>query len=150
MFICPGSCLFILDHIVNMLEFDPLNNFHLHGNLFNYYASGTSLKPDYASDIVPLMQGDRGIVEFTYNYPGMYMFHSHKNEFSMKGWLGFFDVTKPSEPGMKTDTTLINATTDLPSLVNINTLKTITSISTSTHNIISKTIDTNVPGLEGT
>ena len=137
-------------YLVNMLEFDPLNNFHLHGNLFDYYPSGTSLKPEYKNDILALMQGDRGIVEFKYPYPGMYMFHSHKNEFSMKGWLGFFDVTKPSEPGMKTDTTLINATTDLPPLINNNTPKTITSISTSTHNIISKTIDTNIPGLEGT
>ena len=31
-------------YLVNMLEFDPLNNFHLHGNLFDYYSSGTSLK----------------------------------------------------------------------------------------------------------
>ena len=113
-----------------MLEFDPLNNFHLHGNLFDYYPSGTSLKPEYKNDILALMQGDRGIVELKYPYPGMYMFHSHKNEFSMKGWLGFFDVTKPSEPGMKTDTTLINATTDLPPLINNNTPKIITSIST--------------------
>jgi len=137
-------------YLVNMLEFDPLNNFHLHGNLFDYYPSGTSLKPEYKNDILALMQGDRGIAEFKYTYPGMYMFHSHKNEFSMKGWLGFFDVTKSSELGMKTDTPLINATTDLSSLVNINTPKIITSFSTSTHNIISKTIDTNVPGLEGT
>ncbi len=96
------------------------------------------------------MQGDRGIVEFKYPYPGMYMFHSHKNEFSLKGWLGFFDVTKPIEPGMKADTRLINATTDIPSLVNTNTPKTITNISTPTQNIISKTIDTNIQGLEGT
>ena len=53
-------------YLVNMLEFDPLNNFHLHGNLFDYYSSGTSLKADYKSDIVPLMQGDRGILEFKY------------------------------------------------------------------------------------
>jgi manganese oxidase len=82
-------------YLVNMLEFDPLNNFHLHGNLFSYYPSGTSLKPDYKSDIVPLMQGDRGILEFKYEYPGMYMFHSHKTEFTMKGWMGMFNVTKP-------------------------------------------------------
>ena len=30
-------------YLVNILEFDALNNFHLHGNLFNYYPSGTSL-----------------------------------------------------------------------------------------------------------
>ena len=82
------------------------------------------------------MQGDRGIIEFTYKYPGMYMFHSHKNEFSMKGWLGFFDVTKPTETGMKTDTHLTKTTTILSS-------------STPTHTTnISKPRDTRFPGLE--
>jgi manganese oxidase len=86
-------------YLVNMLEFDPLNNFHLHGNLFNYYPSGTSLTPDYKNDIVSMMQGDRGIMEFNYPYPGIYMFHAHKTEFTMKGWMGMFDVTKPKEMG---------------------------------------------------
>jgi hypothetical protein len=80
-----------------MLEFDPINNFHLHGNLFQYYPSGTSLTPDYKNDIVSLMQGDRGILEFNYAYPGTYMFHAHKTEFTMLGWMGMFDVTKPKE-----------------------------------------------------
>ena len=86
-------------YLVNMLEFDPINNFHLHGNLFQYYPSGTSLTPDYKNDIVSLMQGDRGIMEFNYAYPGTYMFHAHKTEFTMKGWMGMFDVTKPKEMG---------------------------------------------------
>ncbi|MGN6629089.1 MAG: multicopper oxidase domain-containing protein, partial [Candidatus Nitrosocosmicus sp.] len=68
-------------YLVNMLEFDPLNNFHIHGNLFDYYPSGTSLKPEYKNDMVDMMQGDRGILEFTYNFPGMFMFHAHKTEF---------------------------------------------------------------------
>ncbi len=86
-------------YLVNMLEFDPINNFHLHGNLFQYYPSGTSLTPEYKNDIVSLMQGDRGILEFNYAYPGTYMFHAHKAEFTMKGWMGMFDVTKPKEMG---------------------------------------------------
>ena len=86
-------------YLVNMLEFDPINNFHLHGNLFQYYPSGTSLIPEYKNDIVSLMQGDRGIMEFNYAYPGTYMFHAHKTEFTMKGWMGMFDVTKPKEIG---------------------------------------------------
>jgi hypothetical protein len=45
------------------------------------------------------MQGDRGILEFNYAYPGTYMFHAHKTEFTMKGWMGMFDVTKPKEIG---------------------------------------------------
>jgi manganese oxidase len=89
-------------YLVNMLEFDPINNFHLHGNLFQYYPSGTSLTPEYKNDIVSLMQGDRGILEFNYAYPGTYMFHAHKVEFTMKGWMGMFDVTKPKEIGNMT------------------------------------------------
>ena len=89
-------------YLVNMLEFDPINNFHLHGTLFQYYPSGTSLTPEYKNDIVSLMQGDRGILEFNYAYPGTYMFHAHKVEFTMKGWMGMFDVTKPKEMGNMT------------------------------------------------
>jgi FtsP/CotA-like multicopper oxidase with cupredoxin domain len=81
-------------YLVNMLEYDPINNFHLHGEMFHYIPTGTSDKPDMYTDIVPLMQGDRGILEFSYHYPGEFMFHSHKNEFSRLGWMGFFNVTQ--------------------------------------------------------
>ena len=30
-------------YLVNILEFDPINNFHLHANLYQLYRSGTSL-----------------------------------------------------------------------------------------------------------
>ena len=53
-------------YLVNMLEFDPVNNFHLHGNMFKYYPSGTSETPSFVNDMVALTQGDRGIVEFKY------------------------------------------------------------------------------------
>jgi FtsP/CotA-like multicopper oxidase with cupredoxin domain len=79
-------------YLVNMLEFDQINNFHLHGNLFKYYPGGTSTTPAFVNDIVALTQGDRGILEFKYDLPGRYMFHSHINEFSELGWMGFFDV----------------------------------------------------------
>ncbi|MGI0042851.1 MAG: multicopper oxidase domain-containing protein [Nitrososphaeraceae archaeon] len=79
-------------YLVNMLEFDPLNNFHLHANMFNYYPSGTSLQPDELTDIVSLNQAERGIMEFKYKYPGKYMFHAHKTEFAEKGWMGTFFV----------------------------------------------------------
>jgi manganese oxidase len=32
-------------YLVNILEFDPLNSFHLHANFFHYYPTGTSLQP---------------------------------------------------------------------------------------------------------
>ena len=79
-------------YVVNMLEFDPVNNFHLHGNVFKYYPSGTSKTPSYVNDITAMTQGDRGILEFKYDLPGKYMFHSHINEFADLGWMGFFDV----------------------------------------------------------
>jgi manganese oxidase len=79
-------------YLVNMVEFDPVNNFHLHGNIFDYYTSGTDETSDFKNDIVTLSQGDRGILEFQYNIPGRYMFHAHVTEFTDLGWMGFFDV----------------------------------------------------------
>ena len=81
-------------YLVNMLEFDPLNNFHLHGDMFYYIPIGTNEKPTMYTDIVQMMQGDRGILQFTYHNPGEFMFHAHKNEFTRLGWMGFFNVTK--------------------------------------------------------
>lgn len=79
-------------YLVNMLEFDQINNFHLHGNLYNLYRSGTSLEPDELTDVVTMSQGERGILEFSYKYSGQYMFHAHKTEFAEKGWTGSFLV----------------------------------------------------------
>lgn len=79
-------------YLVNMLEFDPINNFHLHANMFNFYPSGTSQIPTELNDIVTMSQGERGILEFKYKYPGNYMFHAHKTEFAEKGWMGMFKV----------------------------------------------------------
>ncbi|HEU5119988.1 MAG TPA: multicopper oxidase domain-containing protein, partial [Candidatus Nitrosocosmicus sp.] len=79
-------------YLVNMLEFDPINNFHLHANMFNYFPSGTSKTPVELNDIVTMSQGERGILEFKYKYPGNYMFHAHKTEFAEKGWMGIFQV----------------------------------------------------------
>ncbi len=81
-------------YLENMLEYDPINNFHLHGEMFHYIPTGTSDKPIMYTDIISLMQGDRGILEFAYHFPGEFMFHAHKNEFSRLGWQGFFNVTK--------------------------------------------------------
>jgi FtsP/CotA-like multicopper oxidase with cupredoxin domain len=83
-------------YLVNMVEFDPINNFHLHGNVFDYYTSGTDETADFKNDIVTLSQGDRGILEFQYKIPGRYMFHAHVTEFTDLGWMGFFDVKKGS------------------------------------------------------
>ncbi|HYY85753.1 MAG TPA: multicopper oxidase domain-containing protein [Nitrososphaeraceae archaeon] len=92
-------------YLVNMLEFDLVNSFHLHGAMFNYYTAGTDETPDYNTDIVTLSQGDRGIMEFTYAYPGTYMFHAHQTEFTDLGWMGLFDVRGNSVDPQPHDTT---------------------------------------------
>lgn len=79
-------------YVVNMVEFDPINNFHLHGNLYQYYPTGTDLVPSFYTDMITLSQTERGIMEFQYDYPGKYLFHAHKVEFSEKGWVGLFLV----------------------------------------------------------
>lgn len=79
-------------YLVNMLEFDPINNLHLHGNLYEYYPTGTDVVPSFYTDMVTLSQTERGIMEFEYEYPGRYLFHAHKVEFSEKGWVGLFLV----------------------------------------------------------
>ena len=33
-------------YLVNVLEYDPLNSFHVHANFFQYYPTGTSLEPE--------------------------------------------------------------------------------------------------------
>jgi FtsP/CotA-like multicopper oxidase with cupredoxin domain len=91
-------------YLVNMLEFDPLNNLHLHANMFNYYPSGTNLQSDELTDVISLNQGERGIMEFKYKYPGKYMFHAHKTEFAEKGWMGTFLVNDKNATGNSSPT----------------------------------------------
>ncbi len=79
-------------YLVNILEFDLINSFHLHANFFNYYPTGTSLTPNEFTDTIMLTQAQRGILEFSYRYPGMYMFHAHNTEFAELGWTGMFEV----------------------------------------------------------
>ena len=84
-------------YVVNMVEFDPINNFHLHGNLYKYYPTGTDLIPSFYTDMITLSQTERGIMEFEYTFPGKYLFHAHKVEFSEKGWIGIFLVSENPE-----------------------------------------------------
>jgi len=79
-------------YLVNILEFDPINSFHLHANFFHYYPTGTSLTPSEFTDTVMQTQAQRGILEFSYRYPGNYMFHAHNTEFAELGWTGNFEV----------------------------------------------------------
>jgi FtsP/CotA-like multicopper oxidase with cupredoxin domain len=89
-------------YLVNMVEFDPVNSFHLHGNMFYYTPSGTLNSSKIYTDIVTLGQGDRGIVEFNYPLPGVFMMHAHINHFTDLGWIGFFNVTDSHPIAAKT------------------------------------------------
>ena len=83
-------------YLVNALEFDLINSFHLHANFFDYYDHGTTLTPTLKTvDTIMQCQAQRGILEFSYqnHEPGLYMFHAHQSEFAELGWMGMFEVT---------------------------------------------------------
>jgi manganese oxidase len=85
-------------YLVNILEFDLLNSFHLHANFFDYYDTGTTLTPTLKKvDTISQVQGQRGILEFRYKFPGKFMFHPHVSEFTELGWMGLFNVVKPED-----------------------------------------------------
>jgi FtsP/CotA-like multicopper oxidase with cupredoxin domain len=79
-------------YLVNVLEYDPINTFHIHANFFHYFPTGTSLQPVEFTDTISQVQGQRGILELRFPYTGKYMFHAHKTEFAELGWMGFFEV----------------------------------------------------------
>jgi FtsP/CotA-like multicopper oxidase with cupredoxin domain len=79
-------------YLLNMVELDPINSFHIHGNFFYRFPTGTSLEPAEYTDTVVQGQGQRDILELRFPYAGKYMFHAHKTEFAALGWMGMFDV----------------------------------------------------------
>ena len=79
-------------HLINMLEFDQINSFHVHATFFDEYPTGTKLKPDFFTDTTVLGQGERSMLDIRFKFPGKYMFHAHKSEFAELGWMGFFEV----------------------------------------------------------
>jgi FtsP/CotA-like multicopper oxidase with cupredoxin domain len=84
-------------YLVNTLEFDLINSFHLHANFFDYYDHGTTLTPTLKTvDTIMQCQAQRGILEFTFkdHETGLYMFHAHQSEFAELGWMGMFDVVE--------------------------------------------------------
>jgi FtsP/CotA-like multicopper oxidase with cupredoxin domain len=80
-------------YVANLTEFDPINSFHLHAQLFNYFDTGTALTPSAYTDVIMQCQAQRGIIEFKYDRPGVFMFHAHQSEFNQLGWMGLFEVT---------------------------------------------------------
>jgi len=79
-------------YLLNMVEFDLVNGFHLHGGVFDYITAGTQIQSEHTTDVITLGQADRGIIEFSPTYPGRYMIQAHVSEFTDLGWMGFIDV----------------------------------------------------------
>ena len=81
-------------YLINLTEFDLINSMHLHGNFFKLFRTGTDLERYEFTDNVMLCQGERAVLEFTFKFPGKYMFHAHQSEFAELGWMGMFNVTE--------------------------------------------------------
>ena len=79
-------------YLVNILEFDLVNSFHIHANFFDVFPTGTSLEPTELTDTIVQGQGQRAVLELRFPYTGKYMFHAHVSEFAELGWMGFFEV----------------------------------------------------------
>jgi FtsP/CotA-like multicopper oxidase with cupredoxin domain len=79
-------------YILNMIEFDPAVTFHIHGNMFRVYRTGRSLTPDEETDVITMGTAERHILEFSYPYPGKYMFHPHQDGIAASGCMGNFQV----------------------------------------------------------
>lgn len=85
-------------YLINVIEFDLINSFHLHAHFFDYYDTGTTLQPTLKTvDTIMQAQGQRGILEFRPRYPGRYMFHAHVSEFAELGWMGFFNAVNEAD-----------------------------------------------------
>ena len=80
-------------YLANLTEFDLLNTFHLHGEFFRYYPTGSTDFFEY-TDTISQVQGQRGVIEIDFTNKGMFMFHAHVSEFTELGWMGFFNVTE--------------------------------------------------------
>src|SRR5260221_11252724 len=85
-------------YLINIIEFDLINSFHLHANFFDYYDTGTTLQPTLRTvDTIMQAQGQRGILEFKFRWPGQFMFHAHVSEFAELGWMGMFNAVAPEQ-----------------------------------------------------
>lgn len=81
-------------YVLNMIEFDPAATFHLHANMFKVYRTGRTLEPQEETDVITMGTAERHILEFSYRYPGKYMFHPHQDYIAESGCMGMFDVVK--------------------------------------------------------
>lgn len=79
-------------YLLNMMEFEAAATFHIHANFFEVYRTGMTLTPQETNDVITMGVAERHILEFSYQYPGKYMFHPHQDAIAEHGCMGYFDV----------------------------------------------------------
>jgi FtsP/CotA-like multicopper oxidase with cupredoxin domain len=79
-------------YVLNMIEHDIGATFHLHANMFRVYPTGMTLQPSYETDVITMGTAERHILEFSFKYPGKYMFHPHQDAIAEQGCMGVFNV----------------------------------------------------------
>jgi FtsP/CotA-like multicopper oxidase with cupredoxin domain len=80
-------------YLANLMEYEPLSSFHLHANFFKLFRTGIRSQPAESTDVVTLSQAERCMLEFSYRFPGRYMFHPHQNAVAERGCMGHFQVS---------------------------------------------------------
>lgn len=83
-------------YVLNMIEFDVAASFHLHANMFQVYRTGRTLTPAEETDVITMGTAERHILEFSFKYPGKFMFHPHQDAMAEHGCMGQFEVIKPA------------------------------------------------------
>ena len=83
-------------YLLNMIEYDPVATFHIHANFFQVYPTGMTTTPTQSSDVITMGTAERHILEFSYRYPGEYMFHPHQDAIAESGCMGMFNVISSS------------------------------------------------------
>ncbi len=84
-------------YVLNLIELDPVATFHLHANMFRVYRTGRTLEPTEETDAITMGTSERHILEFSFQYPGKYMFHPHQDYMADAGCMGVFDVIPNAE-----------------------------------------------------
>ncbi len=79
-------------YLLNMIEYDPVVTFHIHANFFQVYPTGMTTTPTQTADVITMGTAERHILEFSYRYPGEYMFHPHQDAIAESGCMGMFNV----------------------------------------------------------
>jgi FtsP/CotA-like multicopper oxidase with cupredoxin domain len=80
-------------YVVSALEYDPIISFHIHGNFFRQIRMDKPEADVPWEDTITLAQAQRSVLEFSYRFPGQFMFHPHMNEFAERGCMGHFQVS---------------------------------------------------------